>query len=520
MPIEQAVDHLREMFDVKTVIRLSDFFNFGEQSLFRSLELAYQSEYHSTQRIVVLQDCNDQYDYTDLPGLSVQCLQKHLSTLDISNFFVTVVSGNKDIANELSQARNLYSNDDCVIQHVNVDFPYVKEIKRQDTFCGYPWLHLYVGTDGNVLPCCMADHAFPMGSINTSPVADIYKSSTFNQLRSNMLSGLKSKECSYCYKREDAGLDSPRLKFNKAWAEQIKKINKSADGTIDEFLPVFLDLRLNNICNLKCRMCSGYFSSAIAREDLELFGNAEFVDNSLKLDIRRQGISDLLKYVPAAEEIYFAGGEPLLSEEHYVILHKLIESKNTSVRLTYNTNFTTLKYKNEDVLKLWNHFSNVLVEASIDATGSIAEYIRHGGKWHTIESNIKALKENCPHVKFKINSTVGFLNIENLIAYQKLNQSNLGEFRITTMVQPVWMTVTALPAHHKQRLDLVLNEHIKWCKQNGAISLANSWQHVLTYMWAVDNSFTLTEFKKLTTILDNARSENFKLTFPEFADIL
>ena len=88
------------------------------------------------------------------------------------------------------------------------------------------------------------------------------------------------------------------------------------------------------------------------------------------------------------------------------------------------------------------------------------------------------------------------------------------------MVQPVWMTVTALPAHHKQRLDLVLNEHIKWCKQNGAISLANSWQHVLTYMWAVDNSFTLTEFKKLTTILDNARSENFKLTFPEFADIL
>jgi radical SAM protein with 4Fe4S-binding SPASM domain len=478
----------------------------------------HKSEFQPTERLVFVQDCADVYDYNDLPGKVITQLQKYASQIDISNFFIIVISGNEFINQELEQVRQLYSNDSCTIQSITVnDLKYQSIENTQDTFCVLPWMHLYVGPDGNVLPCCVADQKFPMGNIKKQSIESILKSNQFVALRENMLNNRRSKECNYCYAKEDVGSGSARKYHNQQWHVS------NPTAVIEKFNPVYLDIRLNNICNLKCRMCSSYFSSAILAEENKLF-DVKNKKSILTPQQRTIALDEILEYACYAEKIYFAGGEPLLCKEHYDILQQLIDCKNTNLKITYNTNFTTLQYQNFNVLELWKKFSNITIGASLDAEGSVAEYVRHGTVWKDIENNLSMLKIHCPHVKFTVTSTVGFLNIESLIELQKRWHNNsildLDNFSLSVMISPAHMTASVLPIHHKNRMEPMIFQHIAWCQQQGAESLANQWNDVLNYMWSQDDSHHLGEFKRLTNITDQNRKESFVKTFPEYSDLI
>ena len=522
---EEVVDKLKTVYDTSEPLYLSSFFQpNGEKWLYESLSALHQEEYKNNYRIIVVQDCNDVYDYADLPGQAITALQKFSSQIDISNFFILLISNNQQIKEELAQAQELYSTDANPIQHYIVDLvPYEKTITTGDTFCILPWMHIYVGTDGNLLPCCNGMHQHPMGNVRTDSIDNILKSSKYNQLRKNLLTGQRSKECKRCYDFEDAGHQSPRLKNNKKWAH-LKTLEFNNDGTVDKFTPAFLDIRLSNICNLKCRMCDGYFSSAIAQEDAELFGNYTHLNNSLPNKDRQAELVDILKYVPFAEEIYFAGGEPLLNSEHYEMLNKLIECGNTNLRLFYNTNFTKLSFKNISVTDLWNKFSNVTVGASLDAMGDVAEYVRFGTDWKEIEQNLARVKAEAPHVNFTVMSTVSFMTVASLIELQKQwhnnNILNINKFTLNTTISPDYLTVRVLPSEHKQQMSLLISEHIQWCRENHASKLAGQWQETLDYMLSADHSHCLGQFKHLTNIVDIHRNQSFVKVFPEFQDLL
>jgi len=109
------------------------------------------------------------------------------------------------------------------------------------------------------------------------------------------------------------------------------------------------------------------------------------------------------------EQIYFAGGEPLLMPEHYRLLDELIRRKS-SVRLIYSANLTRLKNGTRDVIELWKNFEYVNLMASIDASGGQAEYIRAGHQWSEILRNRKRLSQECPHVNFFLYSALSILN--------------------------------------------------------------------------------------------------------------
>ena len=520
----KSIDHLQKLYNTAGPFYLSEFYQAdGNKKLYNFLTSVYQTEYTTNFRILIAQDCTDVYDYEDLPGKAICTLQQYVSQIDISNFFVVIVTGNKNIDTELVQAQKLYSTDDCKMQsHIVDNVEYTAIHQQQDTFCVLPWMHLYVGPDGNVLPCCVADQKFPMGNINDVLVDDISKSSAFNLLRTNMLTGKRSKECSRCYTQEDAGLMSARQSHNSRWSQ--KKLNIESNGTLKKFEPVYLDIRLNNICNLRCRMCSGYFSSAIAHEEATLFGNQHSLDTSMQSAQKALALEEIIKYLPQAEKIYFAGGEPLLAPEHYKILNALIECGNTDLEITYNTNFTSLTYKDISVLDLWKKFSQVTVGASLDATGLVAEYVRHGTKWPTIESNLTSLKLQCPHVNFTVSSVVGFLNIASLIELQKTWHENkvldISKFSVQAMVGPDHLTLTVLPTEHKDRLDYKIKNHINWCYQNQATALAMQWKNVLQYMWSKDSTQFLTEFKRLTNSMDQYRNESLSVVLPEFSSFI
>ena len=526
MSLENVLLELQQKYDCSDPIYLSNFFEpNGDKWLHSKLTELYQPVYNNNYRLVVIQDCTDQYNYGDLPGMVITTLQKYASQIDISNSFILLLTGNQNIAQELEQAKSLYSTDTFSIQHQIIhELPTpIKNNNNRDTFCVLPWMHLYIGTDGNVLPCCHADHQYPMGNIEKDSIDNIAKSKAFNQLRTNMIAGTRSKECARCYQQEEVGLTSARITNNTIWPT-ITIDNVKIDGTIDKFEPVYLDIRLNNICNLKCRMCSGYFSSAIAQEETELFGNAKSANSALRLKQRKSSLTEILNYLPIAEYIYFAGGEPLLASEHYEILNALIACGNTNLKITYNTNFTTLQYRKISALDIWKNFSNITIGASLDAMGSVAEYVRHGTNWKTIESNLELIKTHCPHINFTVTSTVGLLNIASLIDLQKSWHTdkilNLSKFSLSTMISPDHLTVCALPLKHKHRIDRLIKDHIIWCQNKGNDKLINQWNNVLTYMWAKDNSHYLSEFKRLTQIMDKYRKESLAIAIPQLSDLL
>lgn len=512
--IHSTVVELQKHYQILSVIDLKNFFeDNGQKWLHDQLTLAHRAEYQSQQRIVVVYT-EDKFDYTDLPGRALIFLQKSLASIDISNSFVTVVTGYHNIQQDLEQLQSLYSTDDYPMQHVMVDSDFSKINIVQDTKCHLAWNHLYISPNGDVLPCCVADQDFPLGNVNTATIKDIVSGTKYQQLRQNMLAGHRSKECHNCYQQEDQGLISHRHKSNNRWP--------SVD--YQHYKPVYLDIRLSNTCNLKCRMCSGYYSSAIAQEDREIFNNSKWTESKIKKSTKFEILDQLNDYLEDIEKIYFAGGEPLLMPEHYALLDRLIESGNTDLELFYNTNFTVTKYKSNTVFDYWNQFKDVKIGASLDACDAVAEYVRHGCDWQEIENNVHQLQKQCPHVKFIVTSTVGFMNARSLIELQqrwhKSQTLLLQNFSLSVMLTPVHLTVSVLPAMHKQQLKEIIIDHINYCATNDAKTLASQWQNVVNYMMKNDHSYALPELKRLTAIMDQRREESFAAVFPEYQNLL
>lgn len=481
-----------------------------------------KESFEASERLVFFQTCVDQYDYIDAPGKKLIELQKLLNEIDISNCFILIVTTNPEIEIEIDDIAKNYSADEFnAIGFYIVDGPYNKQVKQIDNAtCKKMWDHLYVGTDSNINPCCLSDHRFSMGNIEKSGINEIVNSKSARNIRKHMLNGYQPKACKYCWVKEDNNLSSGRNPFD------IKEKQKLTE-TIEHFQPTNLDIRLNNVCNFKCRMCSEYFSSSIQKETIDLYGkNAILGHEKILLDSGKKSerIEKLKKILPyvnnSVESIYFAGGEPLITDEHYAILNKLLSHNHTSLALTYNTNLSKLTYKKNNVIDYWNLFEHVQVGASIDASDGVAEYTRHGTVWSETLENINKIKRDCPHVDLRITSVAGILNTENLIRLQtKWIQENLfseQDFSVNVLTDPTFLSLSALPKHHKERISESIVNHINALNNK---KLKNDWYEVVKYMNNNDHTHTLEEFKNRNQILDSHRKESFIKTFPDLADL-
>jgi len=501
------------LLDKSNVLGVLDLSNLTDGELYKSLFELRKDKYDIRDKIVI-HYFQDLFKFQNTPGAQLSKFVEYIKQIDIPQFFITVVTSNKKFEQEFQQLS------DEPIDFVLVEQEFLRKIPEPtDTFCILPWMHLYIGPDSNIMPCCMSDKEFPLGSINVDSIRKIINNDNAKTIRKNMLSGIRSKECSQCYLAESVNIQSYRQTSNKEW-HHLKSLVDSTlpDGTI-EFSPKYLDIRLNNICNLKCRYCSGHYSSAIAQEEVELFGTGY---QTLTTAQKRQALENICnQYISSVEKIYFAGGEPLIMSEHYQILDKLIECGNTNVEIIYNTNFTNLSFKHKSVLDLWTKFSNITVGASIDAFREKLEYARHGTKWNIIENNLNLVREKCPNVKFTVTSTAGLLTVESLIDLQvhwhTNNQVPLENFAVSLMYTPEMHSLQVLPLHHKDRIAKLINQHILQCK--GADKLIANWKSVIEFMYAKDVSYLLPEFNRITKLQDAHRKESFLTTYPQFADL-
>ena len=394
-----------------------------------------------------------------------------------------------------------------------------------ESFCILPWMHLHAYPDGRAYPCCFAFDPYPVGDLNKQSLQEVFNGDKMKEMRVRMLNNKKSRECMKCYDQEKSGFFSLRLSSNKHFGHNIDLVdNTQPDGSAD-FVMKYWDIRFSNLCNMACRSCGTWFSSNWYEDHKKLTGSPPPHAKIMRVGRHTNDLwEQMLESFEHTEQFYFAGGEPILMEEHYRILKELDQRKMYHVRLIYNTNFSKTKFKDIDVFKLWNKFDSVSVGASLDAEGSRAELMRKGTVWQDIVANRKRMMEVCPKVDFYISSTVSLMNSLHVCDFHKswVEQGLIKpqDFNFNLLQHPIWQRMDILPPEHKQRVKERYEEHIKWLKDQDHLTRATKgFESALDWMFKTDNQKHLDLFFSNTRKYDKMRNEDSLKIFPEWKEL-
>ena len=405
-----------------------------------------------------------------------------------------------------------------------------------DTYCPLPWMHLYIGVTGQVQHCCVSK---PIGNFPKDSLEKIWNSAQVKNVRLQLLNNQKPNECADCFYKEDVlKTFSLRQTSMKTFGSMVNPYEITLkDGTCTQMKLHYVDFRFNNLCNFKCRMCDSNFSSSIATETWNIrkkTGNKKFGTYSLyvanDVNYGLEMYKEFQKQYDNVKQIYFAGGEPIMQKEHFMVLSDLISfDKAKDIKLYYSTNGSKFKNSLGNMFDFWKHFKEVEVTFSIDGFGKKAEYWRHGGKWEDIENNMRECLKY-PNIKNRMHSTLGWPNILNWIDFVKYAYEN-NLFRdifsvcgATAINNPSCFRLSAIPVWKKEQIASKLTELKDFLISKNKIDikenyLLNTLVGIENALFVSDELINKNQFHEQITMLDEFRNESFFDVFPEHLDL-
>lgn len=286
-----------------------------------------------------------------------------------------------------------------------------------DKFCVLPWVSIEASPIGTIRPCCLADDEI-VGEedrkldLNTDSLDDARNGWYMTWLRQQFLKGEQPRTCRKCWREEDAGRTSKRMHT----LNRLKHIVTDEEWTEEAKDLVFLDLKLGNICNLKCRICGSWSSSQFAAEELKERPNDEVHRMFLKQGAWPRTTDvfwDELKHLSGGlRYLEFTGGEPFMIKEHFQFLQYLVnEGYAPNIEIHYNTNGTQWP---AEYISLWTKFKLVEIAFSIDNIGSRFEYERTNARWDEVNHNIEnymALRASNKNIQLQLCCTINIYNV-------------------------------------------------------------------------------------------------------------
>ena len=403
-------------------------------------------------------------------------------------------------------------------------------LAESKTFCIYPWIHLHAYPTGETFPCCHAEmQAGAVGSCKENTLKELWNSDRMRSLRLDMLNGTSNSYCTRCYEQESSGFFSGRQSANKHHGHHIDRVDQTnTDGSVDDFSMTYWDIRFSNLCNLSCRSCGHIFSSSWYKDQVALAG-PEYAKTNRALNFAGRYETDIWEqlepHLDYVEQIYFAGGEPLMMEEHYRILDELERRGRFDVRLIYNTNFTHVRLKDRSVFDYWKKFDSVAVGASLDASGKRAEYIRKGTVWSEVEQNRRQMLEICPAVDFYISPTLSIMNALHICDFHRdwVEQGLLQpqDLNVNILQDPRYYRIDIAPEHYKEKIRDRFEQHLEWLKPLDTLNRASvGFESALNFLSATDNSNLIPDFWTRTRQLDHIRKENILDSIPELEQMV
>jgi MoaA/NifB/PqqE/SkfB family radical SAM enzyme len=348
--------------------------------------------------------------------------------------------------------------------------------------------------------------------------SEIINSKRYLDIRNNLKNNIEPNMCKSCFDAERAGRTSPRLQYNLKW----EKLTNTADNTIDIKNIKHLDLRLGNLCNLKCRMCNPQTSTQwvdewnsvaiiIGKDTYSEEYKRKLKDNSwIWLEETWDNLHEILDNI---EVISITGGEPTLASGHYKLYEYIFEKKlENNITLKIYTNLTNIP---QTMLHCWKKFKKVILVASIDGYKDVNDYIRFPSRWDSIEKNInKYLLED--KIELHINTVVQMYNITKLneLLDWILEKNIFKEINLEILQDPEYLNIRVLPENLKKLTQtrlLKFVEHTKLLKNNNVCQISE----LLLDMNSMDLSQYLNKFFAFSSVLDNNRQQNILSIIPE-----
>lgn len=410
------------------------------------------------------------------------------------------------------------------------------------SFCVLPWLQRFINLGGEHQLCCTSEeHRNSIRNTwgralkitqNISP-DQIQNASSLRKVRRQMLKGTWPKACVRCQTVEKCGGKSRRQIENGRFKDDIKNILEQTDPQGRTFLrPTYIDLRLGNYCNLICRMCNPRASQRWVKEWNRVKLKWErylFIKRRFKYDWYRQdeAKSFLSQLIPEAKILHIAGGEPLIIPETLELLKELEQSGLSSeIEISFNTNLTVL---HKDLMLCLQKFKRVFFYISIDAYGSLNDYIRYPSRWDQMVRRVHELSawaENSPFV-VQFNVTVQIYNIlrlDQLIDWiQTLQLPGIEAVpNLTVLNNPSYFDIRNLPHPLKKKAAEIiskrksdwLNRAPDYARQTLSASLDSILEHL---KFPTSNPWARSHFFSVTTAMDASRGQNLEDHLPELA---
>lgn len=411
------------------------------------------------------------------------------------------------------------------------------------TFCMHPFTGLATREDGSVKACC---RSHPVGNIQDQSLEEVWNNKTMIRIRQQVLNNERPKECEPCFALEDQGVESlrqrhingviPEARIN-LYPDALSQLNE--DYTMPFEFPT-MEIKLNNLCNLKCRMCNPTDSTSWNDwQQVEEFYDKEgnFISNNVRtLNLVRKPYLDKFednpnwwnsfeKLLPYFRRVEFAGGEPLMDPQHFRILD-MLKPYGSNIELKYATNGTTLGIsKGRTVHEYWPHFRSVAVNVSIDGIADVYNYIRGNGEWNEVVQNIRQIQsiKNVSRVVGAV--AVQVSNILTLDTMIKHFLDDLGIVFYTNMVNyPTVLSIQTIPnelkpiAINKLKAVRELVPTFKLVKEHPILEQITYKQidGVINYLLAKNLTHLWVDTVEFNRRLDTTRQQSFTDVTPEF----
>lgn len=415
-------------------------------------------------------------------------------------------------------------------------------------FCPLPWNHIASHPAGYVTVCCEADHTGLRSAsyditdptifdgqpsfynLKYDKLTGVINSHSFRNIRKQMLMGEEPTPCVGCYRKEEKGLESKRVRESRNFPSMTESLAHSItreDGAIDPHIE-FVELRLGNICNLRCVTCNPLSSSQWRSDYLKLAEKFDFlkdkyqlmdkgrfttwpngfVDSKVfELDWPESDIfwNDLEQLASDLKVIYVNGGEPTLIKKHWEFLRSLVSSDRAkNIELNYSINMTNVPTY---AYEIWSAFKKVRISCSIDALGEKNTYIRYPTDWETVQKNYKQLCES--NVEVSLTQTISALNYDSLDEFAEFFAGSYIHYNFVN--DPAYYSPAIIPREYRdelhKRYEASLPEYLQ-------VQLVKAFGNTPT-----DNTNTM-KMLQVTEELDKLRNTKFAEVFPKLSKIL
>ena len=347
----------------------------------------------------------------------------------------------------------------------------VYKMQSSKTFCMHPFTGLATREDGAIKVCCRSQ---PIGWIQNESLESAWNNENMRRVRQQVLNNEMPAECVPCFDLEAQGVESLRQRhIRDSFPEsRINLYPNAMDALNDDFTMPFelptIEIKINNLCNLKCRMCNPLDSTQWKDwEEVEEFYKEE--GNYLVDAVRGLGLtkapyigifekdqnfwSNLEKLLPYFRRVEFAGGEPLMDPTHYRILD-MLAPYGDNIEIKYATNGTVTGIKGgRTIHDYWPKFKKVSVNVSIDGIHDVYNHIRGNGDFTQVEENVKVF-QSFPNVDYVVGACTvqagNALQLPQIIDYF-LNKMGI-VFYSHRVNYPNVLSAQCLPNKYKQKI--------------------------------------------------------------------